>query len=68
MDPAAQEPNALFLPGIVVKAFKLFAMGAHIHEEYGAIKVIAGVFFGNDRFLDRIHAADRGTVRMVAAV
>jgi len=57
MDPAAQEPNALFLPGIVVKAFKLFAMGAHIHKENGTIKIITGMLFGDDRLLDRIHAA-----------
>ncbi len=68
MDPAAQKPNALFFLGVVIKALKIFPMGAHVHIENSAVQIIAGMFLGDDGFFDGVHTAHRRAVGIVAAV
>jgi hypothetical protein len=62
------EPDPVFVFGIVVIDFKVFSMGPHVHEEDGAIQIGTRMFLGDHRFLDGVHAAYGGTVGMVAAI
>ena len=67
--PAADEAHAVLLFGAVVEAFEILAVGAHVHEEDGAVQIlVSGVLLGDDRLLDGVHAADRGAVSVVALV
>ena len=66
--PGAQEADAVFLFGPPVIFFEVLAVGAHVHEEDGGIQGFVAVLLGDDRLLDGVHAADRGTVAVVAVV
>jgi hypothetical protein len=58
----------VLLLGAVVEAFEILAVRAYVHEEDGAVQVLAGVLLGDDGLLDGVHAAHRGAVRVVALV
>ena len=59
MDPAPDEANPMFVLGIVIIFFKIFAGGPHIHEKDSAIHIVICMLFGNDSLFDGIHAANR---------
>ncbi len=58
MDTTADEAYA-FILGIVIKPFKFFAVGSHVHEKNGTFQSVSGMLFGDDRLLDGIHTAHR---------
>ena len=66
MDATANEANILF-NGIVQIVFEPFAVGSHIHIKNGRFNVFVK-FFGIDRFLKSIHAADAGAIGCIAMV
>jgi len=68
MDPGPDESNSSFLLGLIVISLEILSIGAHVHEENGTIQGTGGMFFRNHGLLDRIHAADRGTVSVIAPV
>ena len=67
-NPGSNESNPMFFPGLVVIPFEILPVGPHVHEENGAVQIVSGVFLGNDCLLDRVHAADRGAVPVVALI
>ena len=54
LDPELDRP--------IVVGVEPLSEGAHVHVEDRALQVIAGVLLGDDRFLRRVHAADRRAV------
>ena len=67
-NPGADKAYPMFDFCIFVIFFKILSMSTHVHEKDGAIQIMAGVFLGDDRLFDSVHATDRGTVSVVAAV
>ena len=59
VNPASDKPDPVFIFGRVVKFFKVFAVGSHVHIENGAIQITAGMLFGDNGLFNGIHAADR---------
>ena len=62
--PAPDVRNAHFLRAVEIPV-KILAVGAHVHVINGDLG-FGLMLFGEDRFLCRGHAADRGTVIVVA--
>jgi len=62
----ANKAHPDFVPGAIVVTLEVLAVSAHVHKENGGIQRFFGMFLGNDRFLDGVHAAHAGTVSMSA--
>ena len=69
VDPGAQEADAVFVLGPPVILLEVLAVGPHVHEENGGVqRIVFAMLLGDDRLLDGIHAADRGTEAVVAVI
>ena len=67
MNTGTHKTDAQFLGAIVI-LFELLPVSTHVHKEDGGLQVPFGVFLGDDRFLDGIHAADARAVPVVAVI
>jgi len=56
------------LLGLFIITVEILSLGSHIHIEYRAIQGFAGMFFGHNRLLDGIHAANGRAVFVAATV
>ncbi len=68
VNPGADETDPVVLAGLVVIFLVILAERPDVHEEDGGVERLTAVLLGHHRFLDGIHAADRGAVAVVAAV
>ena len=68
VDPRLFKADALLVPGAQEILFIILAKGAHVHVENDRFQVPVDVLLGNHGFLGGVHAADRRTVAVAAAV
>ncbi len=65
--PGPDETHAVLVLCPVVERIEVLAVGADVHEEYGR-RNLFDVLFGDGRFLDGVHTADRRAVAPVFAL